>query len=161
METIYAENYYSVERYVVSNSGTDDDAKDVYQEAIVAAWINAKEGKFETKTDKSIGGYIFQIAKYKWLDRLKSAQRKATARLVKENLGDPAEDEYTEEQEQRMDKLNELYSKLDEKCKQILNRFYYQKCSLEEIGELLGYDTGTVKTLKYRCMKKLRKFHNA
>lgn len=160
MEQIYAQNYKSVEMYILQNGGKEADAKDIYQEAIVAAWINVKEGKFELQGGKTIGGYIFQIAKFKWLDKLKSKTHRSTIRLVHDNQPDePVENDYNEEQENRMQHLTELYKNLDEKCKAILNRFYYQKMSLEEIGSELDYDAGTVKTLKYRCMKKLKSFY--
>lgn len=160
MEQIYAQNYKSVEMYILQNSGKEADAKDIYQEAIVAAWINVKEGKFELQGGKAIGGYIFQIAKFKWLDKLKSKAHRSTVRLVHENQSEEtSDDDYNEEDDSRMQYLTELYKNLDEKCKAILNRFYYQKMSLEEIGSELDHDPGTVKTLKYRCMKKLRSFH--
>lgn len=160
MEQIYAQNYTSVERYILNNSGKEADAKDIYQEAIVAAWLNAKEGKFEVQDGKTIGGYIFQIAKFKWLDKLKSKSHRSTVRLAHENQPDEIDEaDYSEEQEQRIQYLQTLYQKLDEKCKAILNRFYYEKKSLEEIGTELDYDSGTVKTLKYRCMKKLKSVH--
>jgi len=160
MEQIYAQNYKSVEMYILQNSGKTADAKDIYQEAIVAAWINVKEGKFEPQGGKTIGGYIFQIAKFKWLDKLKSKTHRSTVRLVHENQPEQTADDYNEEEESRMQYLTELYKNLDDKCKAILNRFYYQKMSLEEIGSELDYDSGTVKTLKYRCMKKLKSFHS-
>ena len=160
MEQIYAQNYTSVERYILNNSGKEADAKDIYQEAIVAAWLNAKEGKFEVQGGKTIGGYIFQIAKFKWLDKLKSKSYRSTVRLAHENQPDEIDEaDYHEEQEQRVQYLQTLYQKLDEKCKAILNRFYYEKKSLEEIGAELDYDSGTVKTLKYRCMNKLKSVH--
>ncbi len=162
MELLYAQNYPIVEMYILKNSGEESDAKDIFQEAIVAAWINVKEGKFELKSDKTIGGYIFQIAKFKWLDKLKSKTHRSTLRLVHENSPEEdTESDYNEEQDRRANYLNELYKQLDEKCKAILNRFYYQKMSLEEIGLELKYDAGTVKTLKYRCMKKLKSFHTS
>lgn len=160
MEQIYAQNFKSVEMYILKNSGDQADAKDIYQEAIVAAWVNVKEGKFEPQGGKSIGGYIFQIAKYKWLDKLKSKAYKSTVRLEHENQPEAVSDiDYSKDDESRLSYLANLYSKLDEKCTSILNRFYYQKMSLEDIGTELGYDQGTVKTLKYRCMKKLKGFH--
>lgn len=160
MEHIYAQNYASVERYIITNSGKEADAKDIYQEAIVAAWLNAKEGKFQAQDGKTIGGYIFQIAKFKWLDKLKSKSHRDTVRLAHENQSDQIDEaDYHDEHEQRIQYLQTLYQKLDEKCKAILNRFYYEKKSLEEIGAELDYDAGTVKTLKYRCMNKLKSVH--
>src|SRR5690606_13755730 len=103
MEQIYAQNYKSVEMYILQNSGKAADAKDIYQEAIVAAWVNVKEGKFELQSGKTIGGYIFQIAKFKWLDKLKSKAHRSTVRLVHENQPEQtADNDYNEEEDSRM-----------------------------------------------------------
>lgn len=161
LEVIYTKNFKSVEHYIITNNGRSDDAKDIYQEAILAAWLNVKEGKFTPQNSSSLGGYIFQISKYKWLDRLKSKAYKSTMRIERDEQIDQPEEEIGESeiQESRIDYLKELYAQLDEKCKEILQRFYYEKKNLETIGEELNYDAGTVKTLKYRCMKKLKSFH--
>ncbi len=155
LKEIYAKNYPSVEAYIKQNSGSSDDAKDIFQEAITAAWLNAKEGKFTPQDESSLGGYIYRIAKFKWLDRVKSKSYKSTIRLAEDY--DPAEE--VEEQDDKSEKLNhmrDLYAQLGDKCRNILNRFYYAKMSLDEIGSELGFDAATVKTQKYRCMKKLR-----
>lgn len=160
LEKIYTMHYSNVERYILKNSGAQEDAKDIFQESMIAAWLNIREDKFLPKSEDSLGGYIFQIAKYKWLDKLKSKAHKQTVRLVKDEAAEaPKEFEDIDPQENRTQYLKSLYGKLDKKCRSILDRFYYQKLSLEEIGMELSYDSGTVKTMKYRCMKKLRVVH--
>lgn len=163
LNKIYSMHYSSVEHYIFKNNGSEADAKDIFQEAILAAWLNVKEGKFSPETSDSLGGYIFQISKFKWLDKLKSKAYKSTMRIEREETIDDGEDEINEKQvqEDRINYLKSLYSKLDEKCKQILNGFYYEKKSLEEIGAELSYDAGSLKTMKYRCMKKLKAAHSS
>lgn len=154
LKEIYSKNYPSVEAYIMQNSGSSDDAKDIFQESITAAWLNTKEGKFTPQDETSLGGYIYRIAKFKWLDRVKSKSYKSTMRLAEDY--DPAEDAEVDEGDDKLDQLRTIYAQLGEKCKNILNRFYYAKMSLDEIGSELGFDAATVKTQKYRCMKKLR-----
>ena len=154
LKEIYAKNYPSVEAYIYQNSGNSDDAKDIFQEAITAAWLNTKQGKFEPKDESSLGGYIYRIAKFKWLDRVKSKSYKSTMRLADDY--DPAEEVESDNSDERIDQLREMYRKLGDKCQNLLNKFYYAKMSLEEIGAELGFDAATVKTQKYRCMKKLK-----
>jgi RNA polymerase sigma factor (sigma-70 family) len=161
LETIYSRNFNSVQQYILKNNGSADDAADIFQEAIVAAWLNVSEGKYAVQSGNSLGGYIYQIAKNKWLDKLKSKAHKSTMRIEREDFVEAEEpDTNWELQEERHSKLKALYSKLDEKCRAILNKFYYEKKDLTTIGTELDYDQGTVKTLKYRCMKKLRTFHS-
>ena len=158
LKEIYSKNYPSVEAYITQNSGSSDDAKDIFQEAITAAWLNAKEGKFIPQDETSLGGYIYRIAKFKWLDRVKSKSYKSTMRLAEDY--DPAEGIEIDDSNERLNRLRTIYAQLGEKCQNILNRFYYGKMSLEEIGEELGFDAATVKTQKYRCMKKLRNLNS-
>ncbi len=153
-------HYGNVESFVCKNSGGIADARDIFQEALLAAWLNVKENRFEPVNNDSLGGYIFQIAKYKWLDVLKSKGYKSSLRLVREDLlQDEAESTLHEEADKKLQLLRSIYAKLDEKCKAILDRFYYQKMSLEAIGSELDHDASTIKTLKYRCMQKLRTSH--
>jgi len=154
LKDIYTKNYPSVAAYIMQNSGSGDDAKDIFQEAITAAWLNAKEGKFTPQDESSLGGYIYRIAKFKWLDRVKSKSYKSTMRLAEDY--DPAEEIEVDESDEKLAQLRTIYAQLGEKCKNILNRFYYGKMSLDEIGSELGFDAATVKTQKYRCIKKLR-----
>jgi DNA-directed RNA polymerase specialized sigma24 family protein len=57
LKEIYSKNYPSVEAYINQNSGSSDDAKDIFQEAITAAWLNAKEG-ITPQDETSLSGYI-------------------------------------------------------------------------------------------------------
>ncbi|MEI9913190.1 MAG: sigma factor [Bacteroidota bacterium] len=40
LKALYAANYSKVENYVLDNSGSAEDAKDIYQEAFIAVWRN-------------------------------------------------------------------------------------------------------------------------
>jgi DNA-directed RNA polymerase specialized sigma subunit len=48
-----------------------------------------------------------------------------------------------------------IFSKMNDTCKQILNLFYYEKKSMEEIATILNYkNADTVKSKKSRCISK-------
>lgn len=159
LELIYQDCFPSVLRFVTTNSGEHDDAKDIFQEAVLAAWLNAKDGKYDPKAGQGIGGYIFQIAKFKWLDKLKSKQHRSTMRMVKSSFSEIEDTNDYDLQEERLARLKTLYSKLDEKCRSILQAYYFEKNNLTEIGESLNHDAVTIKTMKYRCMQKLRSLY--
>ncbi len=78
LKNLYKTNFAKVKRYVLKNSGDEQQAKDVYQEAFVAMWRNIKNDKFTAESENAINGYIFQIAKYKWLDHVRSVKYKNT-----------------------------------------------------------------------------------
>ena len=81
LAALYTKNYPGVEAFVVRNSGTADQAKDVYQEAFISVWQHTQSGRFREQDTGSIHGYLYQIAKNKWLDHLRSVAFKKTAPL--------------------------------------------------------------------------------
>lgn len=161
LELVYKENYPSVLHYILKNSGDENDAKDIFQEALLATWLNVAEGRFTSQSGSSLGGYIFQIARFKWLDKLKSTSHRSVMRIVSNDIPHTAESDTEMElrhiQEARIAEMEVMYQNLGEKCKAILSRFYYEKKSLTEIGAELDCDPDTLRTLKYRCMMQLRK----
>jgi RNA polymerase sigma factor (sigma-70 family) len=161
LEETYKHNFKLVRNYVMKNNGTEADAKDIFQEAMLVAWLNLKEGKFVVKNEFSLSAYIYKISKYKWLDKLKSKSVKVTQRIGEMDYEDEEAD-MTDfvKAEEKMKYLVSLYNRLDIKCKTVLDQFYYQKKNLEEIADDLSYDLGSIRTIKYRCMQKLRKMHS-
>jgi RNA polymerase sigma factor (sigma-70 family) len=158
LKEIYAKHYPAVENYIQQNSGNREDAKDIFQEAITAAWLNTREGKFTPQDESALGGYIFRIAKYKWLDKVRSKAHRSTVRMAE--VDDRVEESEINERDEKLAQLRKIYGQLGERCQSILNKFYYSKMSLDQIGEEMGFDAATVKTQKYRCMKKLRTLKN-
>lgn len=162
LSAVYKLNFPAVSHYILQNNGEEQDAKDIYQEAVLALWQNIQSGKIVAEANTNIGGYLFQVAKHKWLDKLKSKQHRSTLRIVRDEAIETA-DTSTEEhevQEEKLQQLRVLFAQLGDTCKAILNKFYYEKKSLEEIGDDLNYDAATLRTKKYRCMMQLRKMSN-
>lgn len=155
LRQIYADQFPSVRSYVLQNSGGGSDAQDVFQDSMMVVWLNVKEGRYDPGSG-SIGAYIYRIAKNKWLDKLRSAHTRNVTNMISEVSDRIAE--VTEEQRdsERLAHLKQIYSRLDEKCRKVLDMFYYERKSLETIAKELDYDLGSIRTIKYRCMMKLR-----
>lgn len=158
IKEFYTLHFPAVRRYVMQNSGTSDDAKDVFQEAMVVMWMRIKERRLGETEDFNIGGFVYRVAKNKWLDHLRSATHRRTVSTMEhiEQNGIEAE---SGSEEQRIDHLMRIYCKLDGRCQQVLDMFYYEKRTMEQIASEIGVDVGSVRTIKYRCMMKLRKYH--
>ena len=150
---LYQTNYSTVERYVLDNSGTGDEAKDVYQEAFIAAWQNIKSERFKPQPGSSLEGYLFQIAKYKWLDYLRVKKRNKVVRVVEDIL---LEETWNEEEQIYMEKVQHHFKSLGEPCRQVLTLFYFTKQSMEKIAGVFSWTAATAKNNKYRCLQRLR-----
>lgn len=152
LNSCYTRVLPKVKSYVMRNSGSVVEAKDIFQEAVLAAWLNVNKGSF--KGDKEeFENYVYKIAKYKWLDVLKSKYKKSTESIVEFSQLKDVNEKYTETETKY---LRKAMTELGEVCRKLLKMFYFEKMSLKNIGEKLGYAESVIKTKKYRCMLKLR-----
>src|SRR5918993_3567254 len=82
LEYLYQKYYRMMTKLVITNSGTEDEARDIYQDALIVFWQKARSGKL-VLTSK-ISTYIYSICQNLWrkeLDRKKrlSNEEKDTA----------------------------------------------------------------------------------
>ncbi len=155
LRALYKQHFTTVRQFVVQNSGTADDAQDMFQEAISVLWLKVKEERSILDTDP--GGFIYRVARNKWLDVVRSAARKHMRVVHDERtLERPAD--ATDDIEERLARLRSVYEKLDEKCRTVLDRFYFERKDLAAIANELGVEEESIRTIKYRCMMKLRAF---
>jgi F0F1-type ATP synthase delta subunit len=72
LELIYKKYYRMMTKMVISNSGTEEEARDVYQDALVVFWQKARSGNLVLTSKMST--YIYSICQNLWrkeLDRKK------------------------------------------------------------------------------------------
>ncbi|MEM9681204.1 MAG: sigma-70 family RNA polymerase sigma factor [Bacteroidota bacterium] len=161
LKDLYISNYPKVEAFVLKNNGTKAEAKDVYQDAFIAVWQNIKKQTFIPKTESSIYGYLYTIAKNKWLDVLRSSKHKKTVVASKLNhfeVSDSEDLKQTDDisEDDRLQDVMLAFKDLGEACKRLLSKFYFEKKSMKTIAEELSLDAASTRNKKYRCMQKLR-----
>lgn len=140
----------SVRHFIRANGGNDDEAKDVFQDALIVFYKNALQPEF--KLTATANTYLFSICKYMWKDELKKKNKLVHFEVEKR-------DEVSShlEEEKKYAELDKILNSLGEKCKTILSLFYYKKQSLDQIANDLGYkNTDTVKTQKYKCIERAK-----
>lgn len=160
LQNLYDQHFPWLLQYIKKNNGDRADAEDIFQEGLMAAWINLKAGRFEGPEEK-FGAYIKQICKYKWLSHLRSAGFKQLQHTpdmaVFEQMEQIGADQQLQLAQAKL--LSESLAALGQKCKKLLQLFYYQRKSLSEIAALEGNSQESIKTIKYRCMMQLRKIY--
>lgn len=154
LKKLYQEHYKMVEQYILQNSGDKDDAKDIYQEAFVAVWRNIQLDKFVPQHSNSLGAYIFQVSKNKWISHLRSVKNKNSVAL--DTGTETIAEETSEEAVNDIEKVAGYFKQLGEQCKEVLSRFYYNKESMKAIAARFNWTEATAKNNKYRCLEKLR-----
>lgn len=157
LKELYKTNFAKVKRYVLKNNGDEQQAKDVYQEAFLAMWRNIKDDKFSSVSETAINGYIFQIAKHKWLDYVRSVKYKNTTFINREIEYDEPETDENEAQNRKIKLIMESLSSLGERCQLLLKLFYFERKPFKEIAEIMAIDEASARNAKYRCQEQLKK----
>ncbi|WP_372753871.1 RNA polymerase sigma factor [Mariniflexile sp.] len=160
LKMLYISNYKKIESLVLKNSGTIEDAKDIYQEAFIVFWKNIKSNTFIPLNETAIQGYLYTIAKNKWMDIVKSSRFRKTLsgfnnqfQLTKIDY----DDSFSENSEnKKLTTAMEAFRVLGQPCKKLLTTFYFEKKSLKDLSLQLQINEASVRNKKYRCMKKLR-----
>lgn len=155
VRALYSRHFPTVRHYVLQNSGTTVDAQDMFQEAMTVLWLKVKDDAMPANIDP--GGFLFRVAKNKWLDHVRSAAHKHMKVVHDDRYGE-VRDEAPVDVEERILRLRGIYEKLDDKCRTVLDRFYFEHKDLATIANELGVDEESIRTIKYRCMMKLRAF---
>ena len=153
---LYVSNYDNVERFVLSNSGSAEDARDIYQEAFIATWRNITLGKFTEMHEGSVNAYLFCVAKNKWLDVLRTRKRRIVPVDFDESLHSELSDGLDEDEAQYLTKVRLHFQAMGGQCKELLRRFYFHKESMKQLSARFSWTEATTKNNKYRCLQKLR-----
>lgn len=159
LAALYKKYYNIVLKLIVNNSGSEEEAQDVYQETIIVVFENVRKPDFELNCQ--LQTYIYSIAKRLWLKQLKKNDKTFLFKEDEENeLADVTEDLTGHfKKETDLLKMNESLMQLGEPCKTIINDFYILKLSMDEIAEKFGYtNSDNAKTQKYKCLQRLKKY---
>src|SRR5215471_4412310 len=72
-ETIYKDNFNMVLAFILNNNGSYDEARDIFQEAMITLYQKAKSDSFVLTSQ--IKTYVYSICRRLWLKRLQQIGR--------------------------------------------------------------------------------------
>lgn len=81
LQYIYKKYYSTIQKFILNNSGTVDDAKDIFQESIIVVFKNIRESN-NFKLSCNFETYLYSISRLLWLKSLRNLRDDATIRLV-------------------------------------------------------------------------------
>lgn len=157
LKHLYLEYYPMVLNLILSNNGNEDDAKDIYQEAIIVLHGKIKSGDFELSS--KLKTFIYSVCRRLWLKKLSQKSRFSGDLKDYEDYLPVEEDvDLHIERDQQFNHMHEALGGLGEPCKTIIEDFYIKNLSMQEICEKFGYtNADNAKTQKYKCLQRLKK----
>jgi RNA polymerase sigma factor (sigma-70 family) len=156
IETIYKDNYNLVQALVINNSGTADDAKDIFQEAMIVLYEKVQSGSFELNCQ--IKTFVYSVSRRLWLKRLMQQNRFSISDGHEDSISIDDEIEEHEKRNTEFVMMERAMNGLGEPCKSLLEAFYLQKRTMQEIAGSFGYTNAeNAKNQKYKCLMRLKK----
>ena len=134
-------------KIVLSNNGTEEEAKDVYQEALLVFWQKAVSGNL-VLTSK-ISTYLYSICLNQWRKELDRKSRHSSEVV-------DGEEHQGHDDREKYKIVKECIDELGDVCKEVLTYYYFDGMNMQQIAEKMNFaNTDTAKTKKYKCKKKL------
>jgi RNA polymerase sigma factor (sigma-70 family) len=159
IKEIYHKCYDMVEAFIIKNNGTQQDAEDIFQEAILAFVDMAQQNRFRGKAGSRT--LMYSIARNMWLDTL----RKKSRYMVKDTFSPqevPLEEDFTQTlaMEEQQQAVLEVFEELGEPCKSLLLAYYYEELDFTELLERFKgrfKNEQVLRNRKSKCLKTLKK----
>ncbi|MDP2890250.1 MAG: sigma-70 family RNA polymerase sigma factor [Bacteroidota bacterium] len=158
LQFIYKNFYSKINFFIKKNNGDDDDANDIFQEAIIIIYRKLKAN--ELVLDCTFETYLYSICRFLWLKQLE--KRKVEKESIKDNH--EFNDELYDDSLDKVTDLNDRYrlyqkhfSNLGKDCQKIL-QLYFDKVPLKTIAQMMGFKSEKyAKKRKFSCKEYLIK----
>lgn len=134
---IYQNYFQSVLHFVNNNSGTNEDAKDVFQEALIVVFKNIRADK-NFQINSSLQTYIFSIARILWIKHLNSARLKMSGINESHEYLEFVEPEPFKEHDFEYALYQRVFLQLPKDCRKIIN-LNNKGATNKEIATKMGF----------------------
>lgn len=165
MEDIYRSCRGGFLSFARSSLGlNDDDASDLFQDAVICLLQNVNRGKLTELEDKKVKAYLCSTGKYIQANRRRKRTIMLTPLEWEEGFAEWLETEHDsdaeaspQEKEERMQILYDVVNGIPAPCSTLLYMQFFQRKKQAEIAVAMGYESAdSVKTMVNRCKGKVR-----
>ncbi len=146
-----------VQSFIINNNGSYDDARDIFQEAMIVLYENVKNKSFVLTC--KITTYIYSVSRRLWLKRLQHNNKYyGQVENMEETVAVEEDIDIQEKRNTDFAIMENSLGNLGEPCKSLLEAYYLQKKDMTEIAEIFGYtNADNAKNQKYKCLMRLKK----
>lgn len=147
---MYRETFPAVARFVATHGGSADDAKDIFQDALIIYYELTTERRSTIQVSDS--AYLLGIAKHVWIRKYKRGKVTVSLDHLEQTIQLP--EDYFKQHDQSLLTLLEHAGK---KCLDLMRAFYYDRIPLNEISKSFGFSGVRSATVqKFKCIEKMR-----
>lgn len=157
ISNFYENEFSKIASLILKNNGTVDDAKDVFQDAMVILMDKFTWGKLDL-INCSLGTYLYSISRNLWHTRLREMKKEKEFVDMEQHDTINISTDYYHEEPDDFESVNRVISNMGNPCKELLELFYFENQSYETIASVLGYSSAaSARNQKYKCLERIRK----
>ena len=147
LDVLYKKHFRMMAKLVMRNNGTEDDAKDIFQDALIIFWQKVSSG--DLVLTSKISTYLYSVCQNLWRKELVRKARESNEEVERV-------DEVDLDQSEKIKIIRNCVNQMGDACKQILTLYYFDGLTMNEIAERLDFaNSNTAKTKKYKCKQRL------
>lgn len=151
---IYKMMYPKILAYIKKHDGTEEDAKEIFQKALLQMVVRVSKGDFALTT--SFGGYFFTVCRNLWIKETKISKHKVTNDTQLHLISEEREIALGALEQEKWDLFQEKLSSLSDNCKEVLAKVFEKKPYVQ-IADELGYNSeNVVRQRVHKCKAKLK-----
>ena len=149
---LFARHQVKIYRFLVRMVKNQSVAEELVNETFVEIWRCA--AKFEGRSAPTT--WMFSIARYKALNTLRKRSDEELDEIKTAKIADHSDDpEVTTMKGNKAEILQQCLTKLSNEHREVVDLVYYHEKSIDEISEIVGVPSGTVKTRLFHARKQL------
>lgn len=156
VEEIYARFAGRIERFVCANNGDREDARDIFQEGLLA--IARQGARPDFVLTCPFEAFLYMVCRGKWLNELKRRQREAVTISEAQGFADEQSAHALSDallaQDARDQLFQSFFNRLSAGCRQIL-QLSWTGISMEEVATQLGISYNYARKRKSECTGQL------
>lgn len=157
LDELYRKFSGKIKWMVLQNNGTETEASDIFQEALLSIYNKAKTGDFQLTCP--LEAFLYLICKNKWLNVLNKKKTHKVTNTDTDGFNYIGEDNFklAEDcvlQQERSNLLAEKLAEMGESCKQLL-KLSWSGISMDEVAKKLNVTYAYARKKKSECMAKL------
>ena len=155
---LYEKSYPSVEKFIVNNSGTVNDAKDIFQDTLLVLFKKVREDNFELTA--SLKTYVIAISKNLWFKKLRhiSNQQETSLTDFHSNKFFCEIESAILKEKSYWERLQIYLTKISSHCNNLLKSMFFKSKTIEDIQLEYGYTSKhNAQNQKHKCLQQVRK----
>lgn len=153
LHRIYREFLPRIHALITANGGSYDDARDVFQDALIVLFDKCREENFSLSS--SFSTLLYGVCRNLWGNRLQKKSRTEVSLTEDIKFNDSTDIEFDFVQAERESIFWDALRRLGTECRKLMELFFEKK-SMEEIAKTMRLSSvGYAKKRKFMCKEQL------